>query len=120
MGGMGLVTSILEPISLVLREINITSLVSLDIVSNYLLCSRFRAKEMPTICVATGCSNQNDHAQGISLHVIPVFVGHRRQAKRRRKKWIDFVKQKRAISRREICGRAVAFLFNRMMGTSSI
>ncbi|KAK2557207.1 hypothetical protein P5673_020691 [Acropora cervicornis] len=89
-------------------------------VSSYQLCSRFRAKEMPTICVATGCRNQNDDAQGISLHVIPVFVGHRRQAKRRRKKWIDFVKQKRAISRREICGRAVAFLFNRMMETNSI
>ena len=91
---------------------------SLDIVSNYQLCSRFLAKEMPTICVATGCSNQNDDAQGISLHVIPVFMGHRRQAKRRRKKWIDFVKQKRAISRREICERAVAFLFNRMMETN--
>ena len=107
---MGLVRSIPEPISLDVEEINITPLV----------ISRFRAKEMPTICVASGCSNQNDEGQGISLQVIPVFVGHRPESKRRRKKWIDFVKQKRAISRREICGRAVAFFFNRMMATNPI
>ena len=51
---------------------------------------------MPTICVAAGCSNQKDEAKGISLHVIPFFEDDRPEAKRRRKKWVDFVKQKRA------------------------
>ena len=51
---------------------------------------------MPTICVAAGCSNQKDKAKGISLHVIPFFEDERPEAKRRRKKWVDFVKQKRA------------------------
>ena len=48
---------------------------------------------MPTICVAAGCSNQKDEAKGISLHVIPFFEDERPDAKRRRKKWVDFVKQ---------------------------
>ena len=53
-------------------------------------------EEMPTICVAAGCSNQKDEAKGISQHVIPFFEDDRPEAKRRRKKWVDFVKQKRA------------------------
>jgi len=48
-GGVGLVTSIPEPISRDFSEINIISLIS-----------RLCAKEMPTICVAAGCSNQKD------------------------------------------------------------
>ena len=57
---------------------------------------RLWGKKMPTICVAAGCSNQKDKAEGISLHVIPFFEDERPEAKRRRKKWVDFVKQKRA------------------------
>ena len=51
---------------------------------------------MPTICVAAGCSNQKDEVRGVLLHVIPFFEDDRPEAKRRRKKWVDFVKQKRA------------------------
>ena len=51
---------------------------------------------MPTICIAAGCSSKKDKAKGISLHVIPFFEDERPEAKRRRKKWVDFVKQKRA------------------------
>ena len=51
---------------------------------------------MPRICVAAGCCNQKDEAKGKSLHVIPFFEDERPEAKRRRKKWVDFVKQKRA------------------------
>ena len=51
---------------------------------------------MPTIFVASGCSNQKDEAKGISLHVIPFFEDERPEANRRRTKWVDFVKQKRA------------------------
>ena len=67
---------------------------------------------MPTICIAAGCSNQNDEAQGISLHVSPCFEDDRPEAKRQRKKWVDFVKQKRAIACQEICRWALGFFFN--------
>ena len=50
---------------------------------------------MPTVCVAPGCSNQRDESRGIALHIIPFFNDERAEAKRRRKKWVDFVKQKR-------------------------
>ena len=86
---MGLVTSIPEPFLATSVKSTQFHLPSLDV-------SRLRAKEMPTICVAAGCSNQKDEAQGISLHVIPFFEDDRPEAKRRRKKWIDFVKLKRA------------------------
>ena len=47
---------------------------------------------MQTVC----CSNQKDKAKGISLHVIPFFEDEQPEAKRRRKKWVNFVRQKRA------------------------
>ena len=43
-------------------------------------------KEMPTRCVAAGCG----------MHFIPYYGDERPEPKRRRKKWVDFVKQKRA------------------------
>ena len=54
------------------------------------------AAKMPTGCVAGGCSNTPDLEKGIALHSIPYFGDDRPQAKKRRKKWADFVKQKRA------------------------
>jgi len=51
---------------------------------------------MPTRCVAGGCSNTPDLENGIALHCIPYFGDDRPQAKKRRKKWVDFVKQERA------------------------
>ena len=54
------------------------------------------AAKMPTRCVAGGCSNTPDLEKGIALHSIPYFGDDRPQAKKRRKKWVDFVKQKRA------------------------
>ena len=53
-------------------------------------------RRMPTVCVALGCSNQRDESRGIALHIIPFFDNERAEAKRRRKKWVGFVKQKRA------------------------
>ena len=49
---------------------------------------------MPMRCVAGGCSNTPEN--GIVLHSIPYFGDDQPQAKKRRKKWVDFVKQKRA------------------------
>lgn len=51
---------------------------------------------MPTRCVAAGCSNFPDIKNGIVLHAIPYYEDDRPQARKRRKKWVDFVKCKRA------------------------
>ena len=49
---------------------------------------------MPDRCVVYGCSNVNNTENGISLHRIPFL----NEAKRWQgeKKWVDFVKSKRA------------------------
>ena len=54
-----------------------------------------RAK-MPNKCVVGGCSNAPDLPSGIGLHTIPFFGDEHHEAKKRRKKWVDFVKAKRA------------------------
>ena len=51
---------------------------------------------MPNKCVVGGCSNAPDLPSGIGLHTIPFFGDERHEAKKRRKKWVDFVKAKRA------------------------
>ena len=53
-------------------------------------------KEMPTRCVAAGCGNVKNPKEGISMHFIPYYGDERPEPKRRRKKLVDFVKQKRA------------------------
>ena len=50
---------------------------------------------MPDRCVVFGCSNLANVAKGISLHRIPFLYDERSEAKRRRKRWIDFVKATR-------------------------
>ena len=50
---------------------------------------------MPDRCVVFGCSNLANVAKGISLHRIPFLNDERSEAKRRRKRWIDFVKATR-------------------------
>ena len=47
-------------------------------------------------CVVYGCNNTKDHEHGISIHKIPYFGDVRPEAKKRRKRWTDFVQQKRA------------------------
>ena len=51
---------------------------------------------MPGRCVVGGCSNGNDPERNISLHKILCYGDDRTEAKARRKKWVDFVKLKRA------------------------
>ena len=43
-----------------------------------------------------GCSNVRSLENGIGLHTIPFYGDKDPQAKKRRKKWIDFVRLKRA------------------------
>lgn len=54
------------------------------------------AAKMPTRWVAGGCSNTPDLENGIALHTIPYFGDNRPQVKKRPKKWVYFIKQKRA------------------------
>ena len=51
---------------------------------------------MPERCVVAGCSNTRNLDEGISLHTIPFYGDERPEAKKRRKNWVSFVKQKRA------------------------
>ena len=51
---------------------------------------------MPDRCVVSKCSNIADPKNGIFIHAIPFFGDSRPEAMKRRKKWVDFVKTKRA------------------------
>ena len=46
---------------------------------------------MPGRCVAGGCSAFPDVEMGLVLHAIPSYNDDRPEAKKRRKKWVDFV-----------------------------
>ena len=50
---------------------------------------------MPNRCVVEGCSNVANPAESISLHFIPFAADEWPEAKRRRKQWVDFVRNKR-------------------------
>jgi len=49
---------------------------------------------MPHRYVVGGCSNVRSSENGIALHTIPFYGDERLEAKKRRKRWIDFVRQK--------------------------
>ena len=51
---------------------------------------------MPSRCVVFGCSNTPDPKKGIILHKIPYEGDSMPEAIKRRKRWVDFVKHKRA------------------------
>ena len=51
---------------------------------------------MPEKCVVFGCSNVRNKQKGIKLHPIPFYGKSDSEKQRRRKKWVDFVKLKRA------------------------
>ena len=52
---------------------------------------RITREIMPEKCVVYGCSNTRNVREGISLHAIPFSGDERTEAKKRRKKWVDFV-----------------------------
>ena len=51
---------------------------------------------MPDKCVVFGCNNRPSKTERISLHPIPFEGADEPEKRKRRKKWIDFVKSKRA------------------------
>jgi len=50
---------------------------------------------MPKYCVVTNCKNESNLREGISLHTIPFCDDDRPEAKKRRKRWVDFVSMHR-------------------------
>ena len=50
---------------------------------------------MPERCVAARCDNVADPVKGISMHRIPFLNSDNAIATRRRKRWIDFVLERR-------------------------
>ena len=62
----------------------------------FLLKNHHSGWKMPSCCVVFGCSNIPDPANGIVLHRIPFDGDLRPEAVKRRKRWVDFVKRRRA------------------------
>ena len=54
------------------------------------------ATEMTSRCILPTCSNNPDKEHCIALHKIPFFNDDRPEAKRRRKRWVDFINSERA------------------------
>ena len=52
------------------------------------------SRNMPHRYVVGGCSNVRNSENGIVLHMIPFYGDERLEAKKQRKRWIDFVRQK--------------------------
>ena len=51
---------------------------------------------MPENCAVYGCSNTQKPEEGLSLHAIPFDGDEHPEAKKRRKRWVDFVSRTRA------------------------
>ena len=51
---------------------------------------------MPLRCILPTCSNNPDKERYVALHKVPFFNDDRPEAKRRRKRWVDFINSKRA------------------------
>ena len=51
---------------------------------------------MPDKCVIFGCNNRPSKTERLSLHPIPFEGVDEPEKRKRRKKWVDFVKSKRA------------------------
>ena len=51
---------------------------------------------MPDKCVVFGCNNRPNKEKGITLHPIPFEGTDDTEKRKRRKKWVDFVKLKHA------------------------
>ena len=55
------------------------------------------SSKMPERCVAARYANVKDEERGISMHKIPFFGTTCPQKLRRRKKWVDFVLERRKM-----------------------
>ena len=55
-----------------------------------------KSTKMPDNCVVFGCNNPPNKKEGIALHPIPFYGKEEVEKRKRRKKWVDFVKLKRA------------------------
>ncbi len=53
--------------------------------------------KMPSRCILPTCGNKPNKEKNIALHKIPFYNDDRDEAKRRRKKWIDYIDSKGRI-----------------------
>ncbi|CAB3980925.1 PREDICTED: uncharacterized protein LOC107342022 [Paramuricea clavata] len=63
---------------------------------------------MPDRCAVYGCSNQASLENNVSVHRIPFLNDDRVEAKKRRKKWVDFVmttREKEDLTLKKYCAR---------------
>ena len=67
----------------------------LQALGHFLVVSLCEAKNMLGRCVAGGCSAFPDVEKGLVLHAIPFYNIDCPEARKRRKKWVDLVKQRR-------------------------
>ena len=61
-----------------------------------LCCGRAKKEIMTDQCVAANCGNMKDKERNISMHRFPFYGDTRPEAQKRRKRWVDWVKLKRA------------------------
>ena len=72
---------------------------SFQAIDRFLVWDNFASverKKMPDKCVVFGCNNRPNKEKSISLHPIPFHGTDDTEKRRRRKKWVDFVRLKRA------------------------
>ena len=55
---------------------------------------------MTESCIVSDCNNQRDEENGIGLYSVPFSNDERPEAKKRRKKWIDFIELHRDTNRK--------------------
>ena len=61
-----------------------------------LCCGCARKEIMPDRCVGANCGNMKDRERNISMHRFPFYGDTRPEAQKLRKRWVDWVKLKRA------------------------
>ena len=60
---------------------------------------------MPAKCVVFGCNNVQSEEKGLLLHPIPFYGKSESEKQKQRKKWVDFVKSRRAHWQSTVCSK---------------
>ena len=77
-------------------RVTVTSLKEIDFREQHGLLLKSSPGIMPDACVIFGCSRTANPQRGIGLHRIPFFHDPREESIKRRRKWVNFVQQRRA------------------------
>ena len=92
-----------------------TSIARSELRAWWLWSTLVRAETMPERCVFFGCNNVRSKEKGILLHPISFHGKSESEKQKRRRKWIDFVKSKRAhlehTEHSAVCSEPICWLF---------